>query len=302
MYKPRYLRQLRGGDTSQQIFAFPDGLPGGWGSHRKIHIIAHSQGAMVARYLQYLLRIDYFSFQGRQSGKIERPIVDRSNYVASITTLNADLNGGPGHYFLDADEDTQHFHEWGPKATFIASGWTKIMKLWIVSQNLLSSNLTKDKAQENIRKVITVNEGGNKSKVYQLGQKLMVGHDFHAETLGLNRREKETVIEYLYRVYNDPIFSVTKREGMQDNSPSIYSVYNGRCKTHDHTYYFSSSTGSRCKLHEKTREILKEPTKCARTSIGFDLRAAEDVRLRGGPKWRGKRDQRHGITLFGMIC
>lgn len=61
---------------------------------------------MVARYLQYLLSIDYFSFQGRRNVQIEKPIVDRSNYIASITTLNASNNGGANHYYVDADEET----------------------------------------------------------------------------------------------------------------------------------------------------------------------------------------------------
>lgn len=32
LYKPRYLRQIRGGNQKQHYFAFPDGLPGGWNS------------------------------------------------------------------------------------------------------------------------------------------------------------------------------------------------------------------------------------------------------------------------------
>lgn len=63
LYKPRYLRQIRGGNYKQHYFAFPDGLPGGWNSIRKAHFISHSQGAQTVRYLQYLMSIDYFSFQ-----------------------------------------------------------------------------------------------------------------------------------------------------------------------------------------------------------------------------------------------
>ena len=109
MYRPRYLRQLRGGDTSQQLFAFPDGLPGGWNAHRKVHLIAHSQGAMVCRYLQYLLRIDYFS-NTNYPLEDKKSIVDRSNYIASMTTLNGAHQGSLGPNNLDADEETMKFY------------------------------------------------------------------------------------------------------------------------------------------------------------------------------------------------
>jgi triacylglycerol esterase/lipase EstA (alpha/beta hydrolase family) len=176
MYKPRYLRQLRGGQSSQQVFAFPDGLPGGWNSQRRVHIVAHSQGAMVVRYLQYLLSIDYFAYMeqpqrflkferpGRALTKSQQPI-DRSNYIASITTLNGCMNGGPGSYYLDADEETLHFHESGPKATRISRGWVLLMKLWIVAQNLLSPSLTMSEPQENVRKKIKVITNGVKNTI-----------------------------------------------------------------------------------------------------------------------------------------
>lgn len=60
IFKPRYLRQQRGTQEYKQLIAFPDGLPGGWNDVRKVHFIAHSQGAETVRYLQYLLSIDYF--------------------------------------------------------------------------------------------------------------------------------------------------------------------------------------------------------------------------------------------------
>ena len=61
LYKPKYLKQVRG-SNKKYIFAFPDGLPGGWNSISKAHFVAHSQGAQTVRYLQYLLSIDYFSY------------------------------------------------------------------------------------------------------------------------------------------------------------------------------------------------------------------------------------------------
>jgi hypothetical protein len=45
IYKPRFLRQIRGGNTNYKYLAFPDGIPGGWNEFRKIHFVAHSLGA-----------------------------------------------------------------------------------------------------------------------------------------------------------------------------------------------------------------------------------------------------------------
>ena len=98
-----------------------------------------------------------------------KPKVDRSDYIASITTLNGCNNGGPGSYYLDANEETRHFHETGPNSTFLANAWVKIKKLWIITQNLLSPSLTKNQIQENIRKVIKVISKSDKTKLYQLG-------------------------------------------------------------------------------------------------------------------------------------
>jgi len=46
-YKPRYLKRLLNG----KMLAYPNGIPGGWCKHRKIHFIGHSLGAITARYL-----------------------------------------------------------------------------------------------------------------------------------------------------------------------------------------------------------------------------------------------------------
>lgn len=42
-YKPKYLRSVR--KEVNKIYAFPNGIPGGWSKERKIHFVAHSQGA-----------------------------------------------------------------------------------------------------------------------------------------------------------------------------------------------------------------------------------------------------------------
>jgi hypothetical protein len=40
-YKPKYLRRV----TQGKIYAYPNGIPGGWCKHRKIHFVGHSWGA-----------------------------------------------------------------------------------------------------------------------------------------------------------------------------------------------------------------------------------------------------------------
>jgi hypothetical protein len=37
-YKPRYLRRIIDG----KVFAYPNGLPGGWGKDRRVHLVGHS--------------------------------------------------------------------------------------------------------------------------------------------------------------------------------------------------------------------------------------------------------------------
>ena len=48
-YKPHYLRKVK--KNLDKIYAFPQGLPGGWSSHRKVHFICHSLGAPTVRHL-----------------------------------------------------------------------------------------------------------------------------------------------------------------------------------------------------------------------------------------------------------
>jgi len=59
-YKPKYLRTV---EDKRHVMAYPNGIPGGWCKHRKIHFVGHSQGAQTIRYLQYLLSIDYFHYR-----------------------------------------------------------------------------------------------------------------------------------------------------------------------------------------------------------------------------------------------
>ena len=42
-YKPRYLRQVI--KEADKVYGLPKGVPGGWSDLKKVHFIAHSQGA-----------------------------------------------------------------------------------------------------------------------------------------------------------------------------------------------------------------------------------------------------------------
>jgi len=96
-YKIKYLKRKEKG----RIWAYPHGVPGGWSSERKLHLVGHSQGAVTIRYLQYLLFHGYFrdEFQGK----------DRSDWIASVTCVNGILNGGlGGHYFAPSQEEQRY--------------------------------------------------------------------------------------------------------------------------------------------------------------------------------------------------
>jgi len=82
------------------------------------------------RYLQYLLSVDYFSYMDKLNFKVipkiefinqiqisspikiekdENKKEDKSDYIASITTLNGILNGSLGPYTLDVCSKTFKF-------------------------------------------------------------------------------------------------------------------------------------------------------------------------------------------------
>lgn len=119
MYHPLLLRQIVKSGDQKLTLAFPNGIPGGWSSTRKIHFIGHSMGAQTVRYLQHLLSIDYFNKVNLiDSGLIEPKVrsgyneprfvytdnistheavqnikpLDRSDWIASITSVQGDFN------------------------------------------------------------------------------------------------------------------------------------------------------------------------------------------------------------------
>lgn len=93
---------------------------------------------------------------------------------------------------------------------------------------------------------------GDKSVIHFLGLQRHLGlFDFHAEQLDLNRHVGESIPAYIRRVWDSNIMSETNCLGLQEMTPAVFQLYNERIKTHDHTYYFSHSTGERKKQREK---------------------------------------------------
>jgi hypothetical protein len=177
------------------LFAYPDGLPGGWSSANKVHFVAHSQGVQTCRYLQHLMATDYFS---RDPVKI-----DKSNYFASLTAINGVLNGGPGPYCLDLSPTTLKIEAYGAEgATWLSHYTIKLFKLIIIIQNLGCASLTMDRIQENIQKTVPLKYKEQVDTILQLNkQGRLILMDVNAEVLDLNRRKNESLPTYVKRVW-----------------------------------------------------------------------------------------------------
>lgn len=68
--------------------------------------------------------------------------MDRSDYIASLTTLNGVLNGGPSAYFLDLNNDSLNIEMDGPLSTWVSRGYHILIKLLFYTQNLMSPYMT----------------------------------------------------------------------------------------------------------------------------------------------------------------
>jgi len=109
-YKVRYLKKIVDG----RIFAYPNGIPGGWCKHRKIHLVGHSWGLTTIRYMQYLMSINFFKNPGylrctrfEEQFCFNSPSYDCSNFIASVTAINGVNNGSLGGYGTGYDEESR---------------------------------------------------------------------------------------------------------------------------------------------------------------------------------------------------
>lgn len=79
---------------------------------------------------------------------------DRSDYIASLTSLNGVLNGTPSSYFLDLSEKTLKVEMDGPESTWLSRIYHKLIKALFIIQNWNAPYMTMQRLQDNILKVI----------------------------------------------------------------------------------------------------------------------------------------------------
>lgn len=165
-YKPKYLKTQQKG----KILAYPNGIPGGWCKHRKVHFVCHSLGSLTVRYLQYLLEIDYFQYGNCscEHGDVNESLnnktvkINRSDWIASITCLNPVLNGGPGTYFFGIDQEKQAFNK---QNGVLTNYLPETFRYYSAFQNLTSQNSTMNREGD-----IIIKKFNKKSQeFYELG-------------------------------------------------------------------------------------------------------------------------------------
>eukprot|EP00347_Sterkiella_histriomuscorum_P020360 403338107 len=260
-YKTRYLRRQVDGKT----LAYPNGIPEGWNRIQKIHFVGHSQGGQTVRYLQYLLKIDYFN-----DGKT--PKTDKSDWIASFTGLNPILNGGIASYMFDLSLEKEKFV--GPKegGTLRDRWFIEGCKIFTILQNLVQNKATLNVKRENIKNIIK--QGSNDQEVvYELAKQPYFFFDFNQETIGHNRREGEKIIDYVKRVMQSDVLYSSNDYAVHEFCPVHMKDINSRISEgmSSSTYYFTYAAGIRNKKKTKQREVLQEPKQLSKIAMGFDL-------------------------------
>ena len=102
-----------------------------------------------------------------------------------------------------------------------------------------------------------MNYKGLSETIYHLGMKLnLFLPDGYPETWGMNRKPGESIINFIKRVYSDPILRDSYCTGFEECSCEYMTKMNEVIKTFDHTYYFSVATGERKKQREKQRDVF----------------------------------------------
>ena len=297
------MRKDQSEDVPSTTYAYPDGLPGGWNFKNKVHLIGHSMGSQTIRYLQYLLSIDYFN-QNQIFDRTSIPLktkglnydyslsqehfkaVDKSGYIASVTSINGMINGGTISNTFDANQYTLKHeflnskHGQGSRISDAIQKWTQMF--------CVIDNLTSRSQNDNVKRIFK--QDGQ--TVFELGQQQNhLIYDGYAETWGLDRKKDENILCYISRVFNDPILRDSYCVGMPECHAGYMTRMNQHIKTSDETYYFAISTGERNKQREKAREVFKEPMKISSFSLGFDDDVTQSIKFRAdvAPLKRRKR-------------
>ena len=206
-------------------------------------------------------------------------IVDRSNLIASITSINGMMNGGTGPQCPEMDTKTlkveYHNKNCEGKSTLWGHSLMRMFQTICIIDNLnFTNNGTKfhsNQSSDSIKKKIDLLYKGDKETICYLNKKYnLSGPDLYPETWGLNRRPKERIVAYIKRVYNDHILRDSFCTGFEECACEYMTKMNKVLKTFDHTYYFSVATGERKKLREKQRDVFNHPIKFTKSFIGFD--------------------------------
>ncbi|CDW88607.1 small nuclear ribonucleoprotein [Stylonychia lemnae] len=238
-YKIRYLKKVVDG----RIFAYPNGIPGGWCRHRKIHLVGHSWGLTTIRYLQYLMSINFFKNPGYlKCSKIEDqycfndPTYDMSNFIASVTALNGVNNGSLGGYGCGYDEEKRLFIQGKNDAVPWALKWI---------------------------------DGEEFYELEYMDHNFM--YDYCGEIFGFNKKDDESVFQYIKRhYYNDSLYNTNDTAACQF-APHYVMEQNAKFETYDNTYYFSITCNVKGGIRQKFKEVLHEPKRSSNMGLGFDL-------------------------------
>eukprot|EP00347_Sterkiella_histriomuscorum_P013798 403363324 len=272
-YKPRYLKRVKEG----KIYAYPNGLPGGWCKHRKVHMVGHSWGAQTIRYMQYLMANNYFKNPGYvkcckdpSNFCFNPPTFDTSNFIASITCLNPVLNGSLGGYASGYQEENRLFKK--GKDDLVPQA----MKFAILIQNIFSKNQTLNQPQEVIKHELKMDG----EIVYELDyQKTNLMYDFQCEIYGLNRKHNETVFQYLRRMRKNDFFYISNDGSACQFAPHFIKDINELIVTQDHTYYFSVTCNLKGTTKHKIREVYSEIKKTVDLGLGFDVDVDQNIKF-----------------------
>ena len=66
-----------------------------------------------------------------------------------------------------------------------------------------------------------------------------------SETWGLSKNRKEKLVDYIKRVYNDPIIRNSNCFAIRESQSHVLAKMNALIGHYENTYYFSMATGER---------------------------------------------------------
>jgi hypothetical protein len=98
-------------------------------------------------------------------------------------------------------------------------------------------------------------------------------YDVNVEHFGWNKRENETAVEYIKRVWSDDYLETTENNAFADMSFERAMEVNDLCLPQDKCYYFSYTTGIKQKVSNDRVQVETNPKIKNFTNdvIGFDI-------------------------------